>query len=67
MKIQPLQDKALWGINFEADHYGVRDLHKNDQIPQISDYIKMFICKRCSKKFADFWKEMLIFAKNCWH
>ena len=43
-KIQPLQDKALCVINFKANNHDVRDLYKNYQILQISDYIKMLNC-----------------------
>ena len=40
-KIQALQDKAVRIINFKANNYDVGELHKNDKILRISDYIKL--------------------------
>ena len=43
-KIQALQDKAAWIINFKANNYNIGELYKNHKILRISGYIKLLNC-----------------------
>ena len=52
-KVQSLQNKPLGIISLKARNHDFRKLYKNDQIPKISDYIKLFIFKRCTNKLGD--------------